>query len=162
MTSTAGRRPEKTRADLRDHMGAEKRNYTDEGIQNLRRKFGIEITVPASGVAESSLRLDPERDRNLYGTVYGGVLMSLMDNTAGIAFFSAGGMGPTVSAYTEFMRGSPEGTVLYCRAEVTKPGLHMTFIDAEVRDDRGEYLARARFTFSNRKKDYLSEPVPDQ
>ena len=124
-----------------------------ERIQRASRelfdKFGIVYTEVKDGTACGELELQPQH-RNLYGIPYGGFLFTLADNTAGMAFLSAGGNGVTGSGNVNYLRGaSPDAKRLVCHATVKKPGRRLFFIDAEVSDEFGNVLSEYSFVFTN-------------
>ena len=63
--------------------------------QVIWEKFGISFSTVENGTACGELTLNP-RYLNFYGVPFGGILFNLADNTAGMAFLSAGGNGVTV------------------------------------------------------------------
>ena len=130
------------------------RNTTDEDIiqtasMELFEKFGIVYTDARNGTACGELILQPEH-RNLYGIPYGGILFNLADNTAGMAFLSAGGNGVTVSGNVSYLRGAnPATEKLVCQASVKKSGKKLFFVSAEVLDDSNYLLSEYMFIFTN-------------
>lgn len=119
------------------------------GRKDLFDKFGIRFSRVADGKADSELELQPEH-RNFYGVPYGGVMFHLADNTAGMAFLSAGGNGVTVNGNVNYLRGAPRETKkISCHASVRKSGRKLFFVDAEVTDDRGNLLSEYSFIFTN-------------
>ena len=128
-------------------------NYSEERIRRASRelldKFGIDYTSVKDGTAVGELVLQPQH-RNLYGIPYGGFLFTLADNTAGMAFLSAGGNGVTVSGNVNYLRGArPETEKLVCRANVKKAGRKLYFVSAEIYDDKETLLSEYSFVFTN-------------
>lgn len=128
----------------------------EERIQRAGRelfdKFGIVYTEVKDGTACGELELQPQH-RNLYGIPYGGFLFTLADNTAGMAFLSAGGNGVTVSGNVNYLRGAvPETEKLICRAKVKKAGGRLFFVSAEIFDNRDVLLSEYSFVFTNLQK----------
>ncbi len=117
--------------------------------QVIWEKFGISFSTVENGTACGELTLNP-RYLNFYGVPFGGILFNLADNTAGMAFLSAGGNGVTVSGNVNYLRGAePDVKKLICRAVVKKPGRRLFFIDAEVSDEFGNILSEYSFVFTN-------------
>ena len=115
-------------------------------------KFGIRFTEVENGKACGELVLLQEH-RNFYGIPYGGILFNLADNTAGIAFASAGGNGVTISGNVNFLRGAGSETEkLICQATVKKAGKHLFFVSAEIRDNYDTVLSEYSFVFTNLSK----------
>lgn len=120
-----------------------------EASKEILEKFGIHFSSVKDGSACGELSLQPEH-RNLYGIPYGGILFNLADNTAGMAFLSAGGNGVTVSGNVSYLRGAtPETEKLVCRATVKKSGKKLFFVSAEVLDDSNALLSEYMFIFTN-------------
>ncbi|MBO6093041.1 MAG: PaaI family thioesterase [Oscillospiraceae bacterium] len=117
--------------------------------QIIWEKFGISFSTVENGTACGELILNP-RYLNFYGVPFGGVLFNLADNTAGMAFLSAGGNGVTVSGNVNYLRGAdPDVRKLVCHAIVKKTGRRLFFIDAEVSDEFGNVLSEYNFIFTN-------------
>jgi uncharacterized protein (TIGR00369 family) len=127
--------------------GFEKR--IQEAVREIEGKFGIHFPEAENGKACGELILQPQH-RNLYGIPYGGVMFNLADNTAGMAFLSAGGNGITVSGNVNYLRGaSPEADRLICWSSVKKAGRRLFFLSAEVSDNFGTLLSEYSFVFTN-------------
>ncbi len=119
------------------------------GLPDIESKFGIHFQSIGKGEAISELTLT-EAHRNMYGIPYGGVLFTLADNTAGVAFLSAGGLGVTINGTANYLRGaSPDAKKLICRARVRKGGRRVFFVSAEISDENGNLLSDYSFLFAN-------------
>ncbi len=119
------------------------------GQKDILDKYGIRFLRTENGEADSEVDLQLYH-RNFYGVPYGGVLFNLADNTAGMAFLSAGGNGVTITGNVNYLRGASSGTTrLTCHAAVRKSGRKLFFIDAEVKDDGGNLLSTYSFVFTN-------------
>ncbi|MBQ3373799.1 MAG: PaaI family thioesterase [Oscillospiraceae bacterium] len=117
--------------------------------QALWEKFEISFSTVENGTACGELILNAKH-LNFYGVPFGGILFNLADNTAGMAFLSAGGNGVTVSGNVNYLRGARPGTEkLICHATVKKTGRRLFFIDAEVSDEVGNVLSEYTFIFTN-------------
>ena len=120
-----------------------------ESKQEILDKFGIIFPIVENGTATGELNIQPMH-RNLYGIPYGGVMFNLADNTAGMAFLSAGGNGITVSGNVNYLRGaSPEADKLICLAKIKKAGKRLFFVSAEITDNFGTLLSEYSFVFTN-------------
>ena len=118
-------------------------------MKGVKEKFDIEIEVLEPGNARGTLPLQGQ-PRNHYGIPFGGVLFNLADNTAGMAFMSAGGNGVTASASVSFMRAAaPKAEKLICHASVKKSGRKLYYVSAEISDDTGQTLTDFDFIFAN-------------
>ena len=131
------------------HTPASSAEAIELGKKDIFEKYGITFSAVENGEAASELILAPHH-RNFYGVPYGGVMFHLADNTAGMAFLSAGGNGVTASGNVSYYRGAgPEAEKLLCHASVKKAGRKLFFIDAEVSDDLGNLLSGYSFIFTN-------------
>lgn len=73
----------------------------------------------------------------------------MADDTAAIAFLSAGGNGVTVNAHVDYLRGSRDAQKLICTAKVRKAGRRIFYIDAGITNEKDEDLCRFKFVFLN-------------
>jgi acyl-coenzyme A thioesterase PaaI-like protein len=73
----------------------------------------------------------------------------MADDTAAIAFQSAGGNGVTVNAHVDYLRGSRDAQKLICTAKVRKAGRRIFYIDAWIINEKEEDLCRFKFVFLN-------------
>lgn len=132
-------------------MDKEARRITEASIANMEANCGIKFTELRDGFARSELVLKPEH-MNLLGIVYGGTIYQLADLTAGIAFLTKGGYGPTVSGDMQFINSVADIPVLYCEAEVIRYGRHLCFVQAELMDENRKTLARGNYVLCNTPK----------
>ena len=72
---------------------------------DIECKTGFKFIKIEDGLAVSELELEEEHF-NPYGIPYGGVLFTMADDTAGVAFISAGGVGVTVCGHVDYLRGA--------------------------------------------------------
>ncbi len=115
---------------------------------DIECKTGFRFIKIEDGVAVSELELEDEHV-NPYGIPYGGVLFTMADDTAGIAFLSAGGNGVTVNGHVDYLRGSRDATKLICTAKVRKAGRRIHYIDADIVNEKNLDLCRFKFVFLN-------------
>ena len=119
------------------------------GLRDIESKFGIRFQKFEKGEAISELILT-DAHRNMYGIPYGGILFNMADDTAGIAFLSAGGLGVTVNGSANYLRGAtPNTKKLICHAQVRKGGKRIFFVSAEISDENGTVLSDYSFIFAN-------------
>ena len=111
-------------------------------------KTGFRFVKIENGIAVSELDLEEEHF-NPYGTPYGGVLFTMADDTAGVAFISAGGNGVTVNGHVDYLRGSRDAQKLICTAKVRKAGRRIFYIDADIVNEKDLDLCRFKFVFIN-------------
>ena len=115
---------------------------------DIENKTGFKFVKVENGIAVSELELEDEHV-NPYGIPYGGVLFTMADDTAGVAFLSAGGNGVTVNGHVDYLRGSRDATKLICTAKVRKAGRRIHYIDADIVNEKGLDLCRFKFVFLN-------------
>ena len=115
---------------------------------DIECKTGFRFIKIEDGIAVSELELEDEHF-NPYGIPYGGVLFTMADDTAGIAFISAGGNGVTVNGHVDYLRGSRDAQKLICTAKVRKAGRRIHYIDADIVNEKGLDLCRFKFVFLN-------------
>ena len=115
---------------------------------DIENKTGFSFVKIDNGVAVSELDLQ-EYHFNPYGIPYGGVLFTMADDTAGVAFISAGGNGVTVNGHVDYLRGSRDAQKLICTAKVRKAGRRIFYIDADIVNEKGLDLCRFKFVFIN-------------
>ena len=115
---------------------------------DIECKTGFRFVKIEDGIAVSELELEEEHF-NPYGVPYGGVLFTMADDTAGVAFISAGGYGVTVNAHVDYLRGSRDAQKLICTAKVRKAGRRIFYIDADIVNEKDLDLCRFKFVFIN-------------
>ena len=113
---------------------------------HAKNKFGIEFLEMADGKARASLLIE-EKHLNVFGIPYGSFLFNLADMTAGVAYLTVGGFGPTVNSSMDFISAAKQNDTLICSAEVIKSGKKISFVTSEIRTESGLLIARADFTF---------------
>lgn len=109
--------------------------------------IGVRITRVEDGMAESQVTINP-RHINPIGTVHGGVLVTMMDQSAGTASATLSPAGGTVDCDVHFLAAAKGGT-LTCRAEILRAGGRITVVRAQVRDEAGTLIADGTYTFSH-------------
>ena len=119
---------------------------------DIENKTGFSFVKIENGIAVSELDLQ-EYHFNPYGIPYGGVLFTMADDTAGVAFMSAGGNGVTVNGHVDYLRGSRDAQKLICTAKVRKAGRRIFYIDADIVNEKGDDLCRFKFVFINLYED---------
>jgi uncharacterized protein (TIGR00369 family) len=104
---------------------------------------------PAAGTVEIGFTAD-ERFLNPAGTVQGGFLAAMLDDTQGPAVFAMTGgaiYAPTIDFTISFIKPALPG-LFVGKGRVVNLGKTIAFTEAELFDEAGELVARA--TFSNR------------
>ena len=113
---------------------------------HAKSKFGIEFHEMKDGRARASLLIE-EKHLNAFHIPYGTFLFNLADMTAGVAYLTLGGYGPTVNSTMNYISAAKEGDTVVCTAEVVKFGRKICFVSAELRTQEDKLLATTEFTF---------------
>ena len=104
---------------------------------------------PGAGTIEIGFTAD-ERFLNPAGTVQGGFLAAMLDDTQGPALFAMTKgrvYAPTIDFTVSFVKAARPGRFV-CRGRVVNLGKTIAFTEAELFDESGELVARG--TFSSR------------
>ena len=106
---------------------------------------GMRIEELGDGWARGALRLEP-RHANPMGIVHGGVYCTMMDQVAGTAACTGGGLCRTVNCEVRFLAAA-QGDRLISRAEAVRMGRSIAVIRAWVEDAAGTVCADGVYTF---------------
>ena len=106
---------------------------------------GIEAIEFAEGRTRLQVRVGPEHANNL-GIAHGGLVCTLLDIAMGTAARCTTGLPVlTLDMQTTFL--SPGRGLLTGEGRVVRPGRSILFCEAEVRDEKGELVAKASGLF---------------
>ena len=106
---------------------------------------GMRIEELGDGWARGILQLAP-RHANPMGIVHGGVYFTMMDQVAGTAACTGGGLCRTVNCEVRFLAAA-QGDRLISRAEAVRMGRSIAVIRAWVEDAAGTVCADGVYTF---------------
>lgn len=106
---------------------------------------GMRIEELGDGWARGTLQLAP-RHANPMGIVHGGVYFTMMDQVAGTAACTGGGLCRTVNCEVRFLAAA-QGDRLISRAEAVRMGRSIAVIRAWVEDAAGTVCADGMYTF---------------
>ena len=106
---------------------------------------GMRIEELGDGWARGTLQLAP-RHANPMGIVHGGVYFTMMDQVAGTAACTGGGLCRTVNCEVRFLAAA-QGDRLTSRAEAVRMGRSIAVIRAWVEDAAGTVCADGVYTF---------------
>ena len=106
---------------------------------------GMRIEELGDGWARGALQLAP-RHANPMGIVHGGVYFTMMDQVAGTAACTGGGLCRTVNCEVRFLAAAKSGR-LTCYAEAVRMGKTIHVIRARVEDENGTVCADGVYTF---------------
>lgn len=102
---------------------------------------------PDAGTIEVGFTAD-ERFTNPAGTIQGGILATMLDDTQGPALFGATHgkiYAPTIDFHVSFVKAAKPGGFV-SKGRVVNIGRTIAFTEAELFDVDGELVARATFT----------------
>lgn len=120
------------------------------GLDPWSVENGIHLIRMEEDAAEGIMMVRPNNQQQ-YGTVHGGVLVAFADTIAGHSLLARGRMCVTQSSTVNFLRPA-EGAYLFCRATALQVGSRICVVSVEQRNDRGELITSALFTFAVVKK----------
>ena len=116
---------------------------------NQKDTFGVEngmrIVAMGDGWARGELHTEV-RHGNPMGIVHGGVYCTMMDQVAGTAACTGGGLCRTVNCEVRFLAAA-QGDRLISRAEAVRMGRSIAVIRAWVEDAAGTVCADGVYTF---------------
>lgn len=116
---------------------------------NQKDTFGVEngmrIVAMGEGWARGELHTEV-RHGNPMGIVHGGVYCTMMDQVAGTAACTGGGLCRTVNCEVRFLAAA-QGAHLTSRAEAVRMGRSIAVIRAWVEDAAGAVCAEGVYTF---------------
>jgi uncharacterized protein (TIGR00369 family) len=113
----------------------------------IGRLLGFVLKVIEPGRAIFEMEAD-ERHHNPMGTLHGGVYCDLADAAMGYAYASTlpeGEMFTTVELKINFFRPVRKGK-LTAEARVIRAGSNLGYVECDVRDGEGKFVARAAST----------------
>lgn len=139
-------------------MDAEIKKIVDAAVANTEANCGVKYTQFGDGFTRAELPLKPEH-MNFMGIIFGGLMYNLADLTAGVAFLTKGGFGPTVSGDMQFINNAANISVLICEANVVKYGQRLCFIKADLMDENRRLLAQGNYVFCNVPKSGFIEKI---
>lgn len=114
-----------------------------------RSFFGMSLEHVAAGEADVALEVK-DRHRNLLGIVHGGVIATLADTAAGIAYrtvLEPGTAHVTTHLSVTYLAPGRAGRIL-ARGRVMKRGRRTGYAEADVLGEGGTLLARATTLFA--------------
>jgi uncharacterized protein (TIGR00369 family) len=120
--------------------------FADKPAPPAAELLGWELVSenPEEGTIEIAFHPDG-RMLNATGTVQGGLVAAMLDDTMGPALVSMSGgtlMPRSIDLNVSFLRPVKPGRVI-CRGRVVKAGQSIVFLEGELFDEQGVLLARA-------------------
>ena len=132
-------------------MDAQLENEIRSAIENPDMLFhggmGMHLVTLKEGYAEAEVVLE-KRHGNPHGTIHGGLILTLADNTCGAACATYGVRVVTVSSSLNFLRANPNAKRLIARAEVIKKGRWIYVTEGRLYDEDDLLLATGLFEYA--------------
>jgi uncharacterized protein (TIGR00369 family) len=113
-------------------------------VSPVRRLLGMTVVEQRFGFARIEYRHHPDH-ANMAGLLHGGVMMTLLDDAAGMAGYVTEEPGVVQRSVTVDMSvhftGQSREPLLYATGEVVRRGRSLFFARSEIRDTSGNLLA---------------------
>ena len=103
---------------------------------------GMSIDKVDFGRCELSMRVDPEKHTNLWGSVHGGALYSLADTCCGVCGVSVGARVVTVNMNMSFIRNIRAGETAVCKGHVTHLGRTTMVVATEMFNEQHKLMCQ--------------------
>ncbi len=117
--------------------------YHDNQFVNL---LGMKMVAAHQGSIELSMLID-EKHTNLYKVIHGGALASLADTAMGVACATLGSRVVTIEFNINFISNVKAGDEVRAIAKVIHHGRTTMVVEADLTDQEGRLLSKARGTF---------------
>jgi acyl-CoA thioesterase len=118
--------------------------YDSNPYVGLLRMKVADITEGGSTI---SMPIIQEIHGNLFGVAHGGATASLADTAMGVACVTLGKRVVTLDMNINYLYGAMPGNTVTAFAKVIHDGQHTVVVEAELKDEAGRLLAKARGTF---------------
>ena len=84
---------------------------------------------------------------NPYGSVHGGCLYSLADIVTGLAACTYGVFSSTIDGGMDYILPAMNTEYIICESIEIRQGTHVSQYEANIYDDKGQLVDKARFSF---------------
>lgn len=111
-------------------------------MQNLQ----IEILEMKLGYVKGKMMVT-EEIMNPYGSIHGGCLYSLADIVSGLATCTYGVFSSTIDGAMEYIIPAMDTEYIICESVEIRQGKHVSLYEANIYDDKGQLVDKARFSF---------------
>lgn len=111
-------------------------------MQNLK----IEILDMQLGYVKGKMMVN-EEIMNPYGSIHGGCLYSLADIVTGLAACTYGFYSSTINGSMEYIIPARDTEYIICESVAIRQGKHVSLYEANIYDDKGQLVDKARFSF---------------
>ena len=111
-------------------------------MQNLK----IDILEMRLGYVKGKMMVT-EEIMNPYGSIHGGCLYSLADIVTGLAACTYGMFSSTIDGAMEYIIPAMNTEYIMCESVEIRQGKHVSIYEANIYDDKGQLVDKAKFTF---------------
>lgn len=94
---------------------------------------------------------------NPYGSVHGGILLSLADAVVGTTACMGGYFVTTVSCNLNFLLPAVNTEYIYCEATLLRAGSHIMVYQVRITDDNGKLLDSGEYSYFVTERSILDE-----
>ncbi len=113
---------------------------------DLHKHIGLEMLELSPTYAKARIKTDKKLD-NVYGSIHGGILLTLADIVAGATACMSGYYASTVSAGLNFLLPAADTEYIYCECMKLKTGKHILVFDLRITDDNGNLLDSGEYSY---------------
>lgn len=110
------------------------------------RNLQIEIQEIKLGYVKGKMMVT-EEIMNPYGSIHGGCLYSLADIVTGLAACTYGVFSSTINGSMEYIIPAMNTEYIICESVEIRQGKHVSLYEANIYDDKGRLVDKARFSF---------------
>lgn len=121
-------------------------------MQNLQ----IEILEMKLGYVKGKMMVK-EDIMNPYGSIHGGCLYSLADIVTGLAACTYGVFSATIDGSMEYIIPAMNTEYIICESVEIRQGRHVSLYEANIYDDKGQLVDKARFSFYMMNRPVIKE-----
>lgn len=118
--------------------------------------IGMDFTIIEPGIVEYCLKVNPDHLATPV-SAHGGLISALLDATLGVGALSAvceeGKVVSTIEMKVSFLRPVLLGDSLLARSEIIKKGRRILFVEAVVRNQNNDLVAKASGTLNSYPKE---------
>ena len=138
------------------------RRFQEHIKGSFQGSLGMEFIKLEQGHCITCTQIRPEVKNHL-DSLHGGFLYTIADSTGGFAAvpLGTGTTVTTVDGHMQFLRPTVGVERLYAEARAIKTGKRITFVDIQLYDEKGTYLAKGSFTFTQLNLPNATMPIFD-
>lgn len=137
-------------AEMSEEMSEEARQkiFGEVAHNDFFQSLGVQLLEVRPGYAKSELVLE-EKHANPIGSIQGGILFSMVDETAGVACTAYGYGVTTIEGNIHYMNAPLKSKKLITESRVVKRGRNISVTESQIHDETGLYIAKSDMSFFN-------------